>query len=128
MTFEVTSPYTAERCRALRRYINDIQRTMIIDISLPDKENLWPFAVEAAIYTTNRLVNPKTGISPLTHWRQELNIKLLNRLLSIYAHRDQLCISIYQRPNEYRLGNLRLEPGRGIFVGYEGDNGHVFKV
>ncbi|KAJ5953857.1 hypothetical protein N7501_008136 [Penicillium viridicatum] len=74
MTFEVTPPCTAEPNGAVERYggyINDIQRTMVIDISLPDKENLWPFAVETAIYTTNRLVNPKTGISPLTHWRQE---------------------------------------------------------
>ncbi|OQD62830.1 hypothetical protein PENPOL_c011G04767 [Penicillium polonicum] len=83
MTFEVTPPYTAEPNGAVERYggyINDIQRTMIIDISLPDKEKLWPFAVEAAIYTTDRLVNPKTGISSLTHWRQELNIETLNRL------------------------------------------------
>ncbi|KUM56366.1 hypothetical protein ACN42_g10848 [Penicillium freii] len=78
MTFEVTPPYTAEPNGAVERYggyINDIQRTMIIDISLPDKANFWPFAVEAAIYTTHRLVNPKAGVSPLTHWRQELNIE-----------------------------------------------------
>ena len=76
MTFEITPPYTAEPNGAVERYggyINDIQRTMIIDAKLP--ESLWPHAVQTAIYTVNRLVNPKTKISPLTHWRTSLNIE-----------------------------------------------------
>lgn len=75
MTFETTPPYTAEPNGTVERFgghINDIQRTMIIDAKMP--EEMWPYATDTAIYIYNRLVNPKTKISPLTHWRQELEI------------------------------------------------------
>ncbi|KAG0157502.1 hypothetical protein PDIDSM_4687 [Penicillium digitatum] len=75
MTFEITPPYTAEPNGTVERFgghINDIQRTMIIDAKMT--EEMWPYATDTAIYIYNRLINPKTKISPLTHWRQELEI------------------------------------------------------
>ncbi|KAJ5462345.1 hypothetical protein N7530_010550 [Penicillium desertorum] len=68
ITFEITPPYTAEPNGTVERFgghINDIQRTMIIDADMP--EDMWPYATETAIYIYNRLVNPKTKVSPLTH-------------------------------------------------------------
>jgi hypothetical protein len=68
MTFEVILPYTAEPNSTVERfggYINDIQRTMIIDAKMP--EDMWPYATDIAIYIYNRLVNPKTKISLLTY-------------------------------------------------------------
>ncbi|OQD81092.1 hypothetical protein PENSOL_c230G05118, partial [Penicillium solitum] len=75
MTFETTPPYTAEPNGTVERFgghVNNIQRTMIIDAKMP--EEMWPYTTDTAIYIYNRLVNPKTKISPLTHWRQELKI------------------------------------------------------
>ncbi|KAJ5196735.1 hypothetical protein N7449_007214 [Penicillium cf. viridicatum] len=62
--YKKTKPLT----RAVKRFgghINNIQRTMIIDADMP--EEIWPYAVDTAIYINNRLVNLKTKISPLTH-------------------------------------------------------------
>jgi hypothetical protein len=68
MTFEITPPYTTEPNGTVERFgghINDIQRTMIIDADIP--EEMWLYAIDTAIYIYNRLVNPKTKISLLTH-------------------------------------------------------------
>ncbi|KAG0154691.1 hypothetical protein PDIDSM_259 [Penicillium digitatum] len=62
----ITPPYTAEPNGTVERFgghINDIQRTMIIDAKMT--EEMWPYATDTAIYIYNRLINPKTKISPL---------------------------------------------------------------
>jgi hypothetical protein len=66
MKFEFTPPYTAEPNGSIERissYVNDIVRVMMLNARLPEK--LWPYAVETAIYTINRLADPETGKSPL---------------------------------------------------------------
>ncbi|OQD89256.1 hypothetical protein PENSOL_c065G09117 [Penicillium solitum] len=101
MTFETIPPYTAEPNGTVERFgghVNDIQRTIIIDTKMP--EEIWPYTTDTAIYIYNRLVNPKTKISPLTYWRQELEI------------------ARKAAPRAWK----------GMLVGYEGDGGHVYKV
>jgi hypothetical protein len=76
MKFELTPPYTAEPNGIIERisgYVNDIARVMMIDAKLPEK--LWPHAVETAIYTINRLADPKSGKSPIQVWREKLGIE-----------------------------------------------------
>ena len=66
MIFELTPAYTPEPNGVAERmggYINQTQRTMNMDAKLPD--SLWPFRVNTAIYIHNRLVNPKTGKTPI---------------------------------------------------------------
>jgi hypothetical protein len=66
MKFELTPPYTVEPNGIIERisgYVNDIVRVMILDAKLPEK--LWPYAIETAIYTINRLADPKSGKSPI---------------------------------------------------------------
>jgi hypothetical protein len=68
MTFEITPPYIVELNGTVERfggYINNIQRTIIIDTSI--SEDIWLYATETTIYIYNRLVNLKTKVSPLTH-------------------------------------------------------------
>lgn len=69
MTFEVTPPYTTELNGTVERfggYINDIQRTIIIDAKI--SEDIWLYVTNIAIYIYNRLVNPKTKILLLIYW------------------------------------------------------------
>ncbi|KAI2732949.1 hypothetical protein DTO013E5_10235 [Penicillium roqueforti] len=129
MTFEVTPPYTAEPNGAVERfggYVNDIQRTMIIDTKLP--EELWPYAVETAIYTINRLTNPKSQTSPLKHWRTELGIDNPDPSLK---HLRPWGTTVYVHiPKEKRVQARKAAPRswKGHLMGYEGDNGHILKI
>ena len=75
MKFEFTPPYTAKPNGIIERtggYVNEMARVMILDAALLEK--LWPHTMDAAIYTINRLANPKTGKSPIQVWRVNLNI------------------------------------------------------
>lgn len=129
MTFEITPPYTAEPNGTVERFgghINDIQRTMIIDAGMP--ENMWPYATETAIYIYNRLVNPKTKSSPLTHWREELEIAIPEPSLK---HLKPWGSTAYVHiPKAKRVQARKAAPRawKGMLVGYEGDGGHVYKV
>lgn len=122
MTFEVSPPYTAEPNGTVERsggHINDIQRTMIIDAMTT--EDMWPYATETAIYINNQLVNPKYRISPLTHWRQELNIPNPEPFLT---HLRPWGTAAYVHiPKDKRVQARKSAPRawKGILVGYEGD-------
>ncbi|OQD85541.1 hypothetical protein PENSOL_c101G09269 [Penicillium solitum] len=129
ITFEITPPYTAEPNGIVERFgghINDIQRTMIIDAKM--SEGMWPYATDAAIYIYNRPVNPKTMISPLTHWRQELDIPNPEpslKHLSPWGSTEYVHI-----PKAKRTKAKKAAPRawKGMLLGYEGDGGHVYKV
>ncbi|KAG0156277.1 hypothetical protein PDIDSM_3454 [Penicillium digitatum] len=113
MTFEITPPYTAEPNGTVERFgghINDIQRTMIIDAKMT--EEMWPYATDTAIYIYNRLINPKTKISPLTHWRQELEIPNAEPSLKHLKPWEQLHTFIFRSLRGFRLGKQHPEHGK----------------
>ncbi|KAJ5162774.1 uncharacterized protein N7500_004604 [Penicillium coprophilum] len=75
---------------------------------------------------TNRLVNPKTKVSPLTHWRKELNVpnpEPASKHLRPWGSTAYVHISRAQRTQAQKAAPRAL---KGTLVGYEGDNGHIF--
>lgn len=129
MVFEPTPPYTKEPNGVSERYggyLNSIQRTLIIDAGVPDK--LWPYALDTAVYTTNRLVKPETGCSPLTAWRKKLNIP--NPEPSLTHLMPWGCTAYVHIPKEKRVQSHKVAPRawKGWLMGYEGDGGHIYKV
>ncbi|QQK47688.1 putative transposable element [Penicillium digitatum] len=129
MTFEITPPYTAEPNGTVERFgghINDIQRTMIIDAKMT--EEMWPYATDTAIYIYNRLINPKTKISPLTHWRQELEIPNAEPSLKHLKPWGTTAYVHIPKPKRIQARKAAPRAWKGKLVGYEGDGGHVYKV
>ncbi|OQD78931.1 hypothetical protein PENANT_c071G04033 [Penicillium antarcticum] len=129
MKFEFTPPYTAEPNGIIERisgYVNDIARVMMIDAKLPEK--LWPYAVETAIYTINRLANPKSGKSPIQVWREMLGIE--NAKPSLTHLRPWGSIAYVHIPKSKRVQSRKMAPRatKGHLMGYVGDHGHQFKV
>jgi transposase InsO family protein len=129
MKFEFSPPYTAEPNGIIERtggYVNEMARVMILDAALPEK--LWPQAVDAAIYTINRLANPKTGKSPIQVWRENLNI--INAKPSLTHLRPWGSKAYAHIPKAKRVQSEKMA-ARAIEVrvmGYVGDHGHQFKV
>jgi hypothetical protein len=129
MKFEFTPPYTAEPNGIIERtggYVNEMARVMILDAALPEK--LWPHAVDAAIYTINRLASPKTGKSPIQVWRENLNI--INAKPSLTHLRPWGSKAYAHIPKAKRVQSEKMA-ARAIEVrimGYVGDHGHQFKV
>ena len=81
---QLTPPRTPEPNNVTERYtgyLNQTARTMIIDAGLP--EFLWPYAIETAAYTINRIVNPNETESPLQKFRKDLGHDHSKALTSI---------------------------------------------
>lgn len=129
MIFELTPAYTPEPNGIAERmggYINQTQRTMNMDAKLPDM--LWPFRVETAIYIHNRLINPKTGKTPILTWQEGLGLG--ETKVNLKHLRAWGSIVFTYIPKETRVQSEKSRPRafRGHLIGYEGENGHIFKV
>ena len=128
---ELTPPRTPEPNGVAERYagyLNQTARTMIIDAGLP--EFLWPYAIETAAYTINRIVNPNETESPLQKFRKDLGHDYSKALTSI-KHLQIWGTRCYKHiPKEDRVQARKVAPRAfiGYLVGYEGDNGHIYKV
>jgi hypothetical protein len=128
MEMEINSSRTPEMNGVPERiadYIAQTARTMIIDSCLPPK--LWRYAVGTAAYIINRLPNNNVGDKPLAIWRRELlinqeisldHIRIWGSKVYIHTHEEDRVQAEKTVPRTF-LGHL---------VGYEGDNGHVYKV
>ncbi|OQE65453.1 hypothetical protein PENNAL_c0208G09362 [Penicillium nalgiovense] len=129
MIFELTPAYTPEPNGVAERmggYINQTQRTMNMDAKLPDM--LWPFRVDTAIYIHNRLINPKTGKTPILTWQEGLGLG--ETKVNLKHLRAWGSIVFTYIPKETRVQSEKSRPRafRGHLIGYEGENGHIFKV
>lgn len=129
ITIEKTPPRTPEPNGVAERYagyLNQTSRAMIIDAGLPAK--LWPFALDAAVYTVVRIVNRNEIKSPLQAYREDLglsNPETSIKHLQIWGTRCYKHI-----PKEDRVQAEKLGPRAttGHLIGYEGENGHIFKI
>ena len=129
MTFKITPLYIVELNGTVERfggYINDIQRTIIINTGI--LEDIWLYVTETAIYIYNRLVNLKTKVSPLTHQREELEIE--NPKPSLKHFRPQGSTAYVYIPKAKRVQVRKAAPRaqKGKLVGYKGDRGYIYKV
>jgi hypothetical protein len=99
---------------------------MIIDTDMP--EEMWPYATDSAIYIYNRLVNPKTKISPFTHWREELEIPNPEPSLKHLRLWGSTAYVHIPKPKRVQARQAAPRAWKGMLVGYEEDGGHAFKV
>jgi Reverse transcriptase (RNA-dependent DNA polymerase) len=128
---ELTPPRTPEPNGVAERYagyLNQTARAMIIDAGLP--EFLWPHAIETAAYTINRITSPNETESPLQKFRKDLGHDNSKSSTSI-KHLQIWGTRCYKHiPKEDRVQARKAAPRAfiGYLVGYEGDNGHIYKV
>src|SRR6202161_2620864 len=131
MKFEPTPPRSPEPNGVPERwagYLNQTARAMIIDAGLP--AYLWPFAIDTAVYTVKRIVSPGETKSALQKYREDLGwsesqAKTTIKHLQIWGTRCYKHI-----PKEDRVQAEKMGPRAmiGYLVGYEGDNGHVYRI
>lgn len=127
--FEITAPRTAEQNGVAERYagyINQTARAMILDAGLP--KELWPLATETAVYTINRMLAPGESKSPMRNWREEF--RLPNAVTTLRHVRIWGSKAYKHIPKEDRQQSDKMGPRAmlGHLVGYEGENGHLYKI
>jgi len=131
MKFEPTPPRSPEPNGVPERwagYLNQTARAMIIDAGLPTY--LWPFAIDTAVYTVKRIVSPGETKSSLQKYREDLGWNESQAKTSI-KHLQIWGTRCYKHiPKEDRVQAEKMEPRAfiGYLVGYEGDNGHVYRI
>jgi hypothetical protein len=106
-------------------YIIQTAHIMIIDSGLPGE--MWPHAADTATYIINCLTNPKTGKSPLQMWRDNMNI---NKPISLDHIRIWGSTAYVHIHKEDRVQAQKMAPcaSLGHLIGYEGDNGHIYRI
>jgi hypothetical protein len=131
---EFTAPYTPEQNGAsevANRVIPSRARRMMIDGKIPT--NLWPEAIRAAAYISNRVPTNalQDGRSPEQHLADHLQIQVGGWQQSAVEHLHVYGCRTYVRiPDERRQKGAKLEERayQGILVGYEHQNGHIYRV
>ncbi|OQD64944.1 hypothetical protein PENDEC_c109G01477, partial [Penicillium decumbens] len=101
-------------------------RVMMIDAGAP--AYLWPEALQTAAYINNRLRKPGSDQSLLEKWRHDLGMRELPTTLSHL--RAWYCAAYVNIPPEKRVKAMKMKPRAwaGYLVGYEGENGHLFRI
>ncbi|EED13506.1 hypothetical protein TSTA_097620 [Talaromyces stipitatus ATCC 10500] len=122
-------PRTKEPNGAIERlqfFIVQISRVMIIDAGLPP--NLWPFAIDTAIYIHSRLPLVDRKEAPIQIWRRGLSLP--NPTPYLEHLRVWGCKAYVYIPIENRVKAEKVKPKAliGRLVGYVGDHGHVYRI
>ena len=107
-------------------YLLQIIRTMGIDVGSP--KELWTEALNTACYITNRL-RRRNQDAPIISWRKQLNIRTPDNATLSFLRTWYAKAYVYI-PKEKRIQSQKMEPRAwiGHLVGYEGDNGHVYRI
>jgi hypothetical protein len=125
ITLRKSSAYTPEQngtAESSNKVIFTRARAMMIDSGLP--QNLWPEAVDTAIYITNRTSTGREAVPP----RAQLikNLTGQTETIDISNLRRFGCVAYLHIPTERRLksGKFNIRAVRGYCVGYQ-QGGHT---
>jgi hypothetical protein len=112
-----------ERCGGI---VTQMARTMLIDSGLPNE--LWPYAIDTAVYLLNRLIPIGQTKSPLQQWREALTLP--NPVPSLKHVRIWGCLAYRHIPIEDRAKGQKWQHRAkvGHLIGYEGDHGHIYVI
>ena len=129
MTVTLSAPYAHEQNGVSEFsgfYLLQIARTMRIDASAP--QELWPEAVNTAAYIINRLKKSDQQ-APIMAWRKSLNMRSPENV-SLSFLRTWYAKAYVHIPKEKRVQSQKMEARAwiGHLVGYEGDNGHIYRI
>ncbi|KAI2967818.1 hypothetical protein CBS147482_10946 [Aspergillus niger] len=128
---KISPPRTPEANGLAERYgglLNRMSRVMILDAGLP--AHLWPYAVRLSAQILNRLVPYHSAVrkTPVFLYRSHYNLPNPNASLDFL--RVFGCRAYQHIPQEDRVASQKMGPRAkvGYFVGFDGDNGHVYYV
>ncbi|HEY5744748.1 MAG TPA: reverse transcriptase domain-containing protein [Chryseolinea sp.] len=115
-----SSPYTPEQngaAESSNKVIFTKARTMMIDSGLPNE--LWPEAVNTAVYTTNRMSTRQNAIPPRAQLIKHLTGQV--ETTDVSNLRRFGCVAYLHIPAERRLKSAKfnVRAVRGYFVGYQ---------
>jgi hypothetical protein len=130
ITLELTAPYSPEQnglAEAIQRLITSRARRMAIGSGIPAQ--YWPEICRTAVYLHNRTPSSALGgQSPI----QKLAVGLGGDppALNTGYLRAFGCRVYVHRPQEVRVQSEKLSPRalEGVLLGYEGENGHIYRV
>ncbi|OQE20280.1 hypothetical protein PENFLA_c012G03144 [Penicillium flavigenum] len=107
-------------------YVMQIARTMHIDGGAP--KELWTEACYATTYIINRLTRPGED-APIVAWRKAMNLRGEDAA-NLSFLRVWYSKAYVHQAKETRVQSMKMDPRAwiGFLVGYEGDNGHCFRI
>ncbi|KAI3281062.1 hypothetical protein DTO002I6_9976 [Penicillium roqueforti] len=131
MTVSTSTPYAHEQNGVSEysgHYIMQIARTMHIDAGIAPME-LWTEAVTTAAYVINRLTR-SGGEAPILAWRKAMNLRGDQEVTNLSFLRVWYSKAYVHKPKETRTQGMKMDPRAwiGYLVGYEGDNGHCYRI
>lgn len=129
MTVNLSAPYAHEQngvSEFTGHYLLQIARTMGIDAASP--KELWTEALNTACYITNRL-RRRNDDAPIIAWRKQLNMRTPDNATLSFL-RTWYAKAYVHIPKEKRIQSQKMEARAwiGHLVGYEGDNGHIYRI
>ncbi|KAJ6118841.1 hypothetical protein N7471_013461 [Penicillium samsonianum] len=109
-------------------YIMQVARTIHLDAEIAPKE-LWTEAVSASTYIINRL-SRSGGEAPILAWRKAMNLRGDESTVNLSFLRVWYSKAYVHKPKETRIQSMKMDPRAwiGYLVGYEGDNGHCYRI
>ena len=96
-------------------------------------KELWLEAVNASTYITNRLTRSGAegsgGEAPILMWRKAMNLRA-DDATNLSFLRVWYSKAYVHKPKEIRTQAMKIDPRAwiGYLVGYEGDNGHCYRI
>jgi reverse transcriptase-like protein len=126
----VSPPYTHEQngvAESTGHIVMQSARTLMIATPTAPAF-LWPEAANASVYVLNRIRRPKEELSPIEKWNIALNLRqgpVDLGFLRVWYSKAYVLI-----PQEQRVKANKMAPRAwiGHLVGYEGENGHVYRI
>lgn len=125
-----SAPYAHEQnglSESTGNYLIQTARAMIIDAKAP--KNLWPEATSTACYIINRMNSPGQK-APVQAWRESIGHRLADIQHDLSFLRVWYSRAYVNIPPEKRKKSDKMAPRAwiGHLVGYEGDNGHLYRI